>query len=87
MYQYSLGDLYSKVSPKARERYISHFGAPNNEVSIANHTLVFFDAPKFVDEDFQRHGQRMTVKGWHPIQGGSWAFLKNFSKREPHAII
>ncbi len=75
------------MSSKARERYISHFGEPNNEVSIANHTLVFFDAPKFVDEDFQRHGQRMSVKGWHPIQGGSWAFLKDFPKRELHAII
>ena len=68
------------MSPNAYERYITHFGTPNHEVSIANHTLVFFDAPKFVNEDLKRHGQRMTVKTWRPLQGGSWAYLKNFSK-------
>jgi len=70
------------VSPKAYERYVTNFGAANYETNIANHTLVFFDAPRFVDEDMKRHGQRTSVKGWRPIEGGSWAFLKNFSKRE-----
>jgi hypothetical protein len=75
------------MSPKASERYVAHFGAPNYETSVANHTLVFLDAPRFVDEDLKRHGQRTTVKGWRPIQGGSWAFVKNFSKRELHVVI
>ena len=57
---------------------MTHFGKPNREISLANHSLVLFDAPGFADEDAKRHGQRKTLDNWVPIQNGSLEFLKNF---------
>ena len=69
-----------KQSPKAYERYAAHFGAANHEISVANHSLVFFDAPRYVDEDSMRHGQRKSIEMWKPLRGGSYEFVRNFSK-------
>jgi hypothetical protein len=69
-YPTSLGQSLS-FSPHAYTRYTSHFGAPNFEVSLANHTLITFDAPNYVDKDAKRHGQKKSVEEWVLISGGS----------------
>ena len=69
----------SSFSPHAYTRYTSHFGAPNFEVSLANHTLIMFDAPSYADEDAKRHGQKKSVEEWVPIPGGSLEFMKKFT--------
>lgn len=74
----SLGQS-SSFSPHAYTRYTSHFGAPNFEVSLANHTLIMFDAPSYADEDAKRHGQKKSVDEWVPIPGGSLEFMKRFT--------
>ena len=74
----SLG-LSTSFSPRAYTRYISHFGAPNFEISLANHTLVMFDAPGYADEDSKRHGQKKLPERWVPIPGRSVEFMKKFA--------
>ena len=74
----------SSFSPHAYTRYISHFGAPNFEVSLANHTLIMFDAPSYADEDAKRHGQKKSVEEWVPIPGGSLEFMKKFTGGKCH---
>lgn len=63
-------------SPHARTRYTSHFGSLNAQVSVSNHTLVFFDAPGFVQEDYERSGQRKSFSEWKSRTGGSFEFVK-----------
>ncbi|KAF8967901.1 hypothetical protein BDZ97DRAFT_1801908 [Flammula alnicola] len=72
----------SYFSPYARSRYTAHFGEPNREISVANHSLILFDAPSYADEDSQRHGQRKTVKQWVPRRGGALEFLNKFASEE-----
>lgn len=74
----SLG-LSTSFSPYAYNRYTSHFGAPNFEVSLANHTLIMFDAPGYADEDSKRHGQKIRIDNWVPIPGRSLDFMKKFA--------
>lgn len=66
----------SVFSPLARSRYISHFGPLNNRASISNHTLLFFDAPGFVQEDYERAGQRKSFAEWRPKVGGPFEFVR-----------
>ncbi|KDR75754.1 hypothetical protein GALMADRAFT_69101 [Galerina marginata CBS 339.88] len=68
-----------KFSPDARHRYSAHFGYPNQEISVANHSLILFDAPSYADEDSQRHGQRKSFEKWVPIRYGALDFMKKFS--------
>ncbi|KAF5321719.1 hypothetical protein D9619_001937 [Psilocybe cf. subviscida] len=67
-------------SPHAHSRYVNHFGSPNTEISIANHTLVLFDAPNYADEDSQRYGQGKKINQWVPRKGGSLEYMKAFAK-------
>ncbi|KIM40228.1 hypothetical protein M413DRAFT_446396 [Hebeloma cylindrosporum] len=69
----------SQFSPDAYARYVTHFGKPNREISLANHSLVLFDAPGYADEDAKRHGQRKSFDKWVPIPNGSLEYLKNFA--------
>jgi len=69
----------SSFSPHAYPRYTSHFGPPNFEVSLANHTLIMFDAPSYADEDAKRHGQKKSIEEWVPIPGRSLEFMKKFT--------
>ncbi|KAF9526601.1 Metallo-dependent phosphatase-like protein [Crepidotus variabilis] len=76
-----------KQSPQAYQRYVKQFGQPNQIVSIANHSLVLFDAPSHVREDSQRHGQRKKFEDWIPIPGGSYEFAERFGKVPHHDPI
>ena len=78
---YSLG-ISSQFSSEARSRYSAHFGAPNRAISIANHTLVLFDAPNYADEDSLRHGKKKSFENWTPVQGGALEFMKEFANGE-----
>lgn len=82
----SLGAKVSHFSDAARSRYIEHFGQPNLEISVANHTLVLFDAPSYVDEDSKRHGQKKSFERWVPIPHGALDFMKKFPARKPTSI-
>ncbi|CAA7259054.1 unnamed protein product [Cyclocybe aegerita] len=70
----------STFSPHAFSRYISHFGPTNIEISVANHTLVLFDAPGYANEDSKRHGAKKAFTTWIPIQGGSLEYMKKFAR-------
>lgn len=72
---YSLGTT-AKFSPTAIERYKSHFGALNQALTLANHTLVLIDAPGLVDEDARRARSRVPLAEWHPDHGGAYDFVK-----------
>ncbi|KAH9485032.1 Cell division control protein 1 [Psilocybe cubensis] len=78
-----LGAKITQFSDVARARYIEHFGQPNQEISVANHTLVLFDAPSYADEDSQRHGQKKSFERWDPVPYGALDFMKKFPSR-PH---
>ena len=82
-YSTSLGKS-SSFSPLAYSRYTSHFGAPNFEISLANHTLIMFDAPSYADEDAKRHGQKKSFEEWVPIPNRSVEFMKKFTSGEFH---
>jgi hypothetical protein len=69
-----------RIAPNAHSRYAVHFGAPNREISIANHSLILFDAPSYADEDAQRHGQKKTAKQWIPRKGGALEFATKFAR-------
>ncbi|KAJ6625495.1 Metallo-dependent phosphatase-like protein [Mycena sp. CBHHK59/15] len=69
-----------QFSEKARARYSSHFGPPNSQVKIANHTIVLLDAPAIVEEDFQRAGYGQSYSDWKSIPGGPIEFVKSFAK-------
>ncbi|KAG7098706.1 hypothetical protein E1B28_000619 [Marasmius oreades] len=73
---------HSWFSPKAYERYISHFGPLNFDVTIGNHTFVFLNGPSLVEEDYKRHGYRIGYDQWNPIPGGTIDFVKRFAKKE-----
>ena len=71
-------------SQNARSRYVEHFGLPNCEVSIANHSLILLDAPGYADEDAQMHGQKKPLQQWTPRRGGALEFVTKFAKGWSH---
>ncbi|KAF8806465.1 Metallo-dependent phosphatase [Phlegmacium glaucopus] len=71
--------LSSSFSPHAYTRYTSHFGTPNFEILLANHTLIMFDAPGYVDEDSKRYFHKKSFEEWVPIPGRSHEFMKKFA--------
>jgi ethanolamine phosphate phosphodiesterase len=60
----------------ARYRYIEHFSPLNYAVSVQNHTLVFLDAPGFVEEDNKRSGH---IQDYEPVKGGPMDFIKSIN--------
>lgn len=70
----------TSFSPHARDRYISHFGALNGRISIANHTLVLLDAPSLVEEDNDRSNHDQSYEEWTPVPGGPVEFIKAMSQ-------
>jgi hypothetical protein len=58
----------------------------NQRVDIANHTLVLFDAPGLVDEDYRRHTAQKRLHDWRGSKGGAVEFLKDFVERTCRAI-
>lgn len=45
---------------------------------MSNHTLILFDAPGFVQEDYERAGQGKTLAEWKPRRSGSFELLKKY---------
>ncbi|KAJ7647171.1 Metallo-dependent phosphatase-like protein [Roridomyces roridus] len=67
----------TQFSEKAAARYISHFGPLNNRVSIANHSLVFLDAPGLADTE-----HRQSTPG-EPIE-----FVRSVAKlQDPSPVV
>lgn len=77
-------DFSPSFSPHAYARYTSHFGVPNFEISLANHTLIMFDAPGYADENAKRHAQKKSVEEWVPMPGRSLQFMKKFASAKFH---
>lgn len=69
-------------SPHARERYKNTFGATNQEITLGNHTFVLLDAPKLIEEDYQRYAAEVRFGEWDAQAGGSIAFLQRLGKSE-----
>lgn len=70
----------SAFSSDSRQRYISHFGPLNDQVSVANHTLLLFDALSFVEEDYRRIERGLTIQEWASLPGGSYEFVRNLAQ-------
>ena len=63
-------------SRNALKRYTTHFGPLNDKFTLANHTVVLFDAPGFVREDYEREGKAKPFNEWKPKIGHSFEFLR-----------
>ncbi|KAH6914314.1 Metallo-dependent phosphatase-like protein [Coprinopsis sp. MPI-PUGE-AT-0042] len=61
-------------------RYKSHFGKLNYQVEVANHTLVFIDAPGLVDEETKLVSEGKSLETWKPTPGGTLEFISKFKK-------
>ncbi|KAJ7783320.1 Metallo-dependent phosphatase-like protein [Mycena metata] len=70
--------ISDQFSEQAGARYTSHFGPLNSLVTIANHTVVFLDAPGLVEEDFQRH----SVYDGKSNPGGAIELVQSFAKSQ-----
>ncbi|KDQ57771.1 hypothetical protein JAAARDRAFT_275020 [Jaapia argillacea MUCL 33604] len=78
-------NISPSLSRNARRRFLKHFGAVNQEVSVRNHTFVMLDAAGFVDEDYQRTAQKLGYGEYAPVRGGSVEFINSFSQE--HNIL
>ncbi|KAG5648554.1 hypothetical protein DXG03_003165 [Asterophora parasitica] len=82
--------LSSSFSPDAHARYTEHFGQLNGRFAIANHTLVFIDAPSLVEEDNERLNHAKTYRDWVPRRGGTVEHVKSIAKERsghPHVLL
>lgn len=61
-------------------RYKNHFGKLNYQITIADNTLVFIDAPGFADEEFRMSQANQNFSTWKPISGGTLDFITNFKQ-------
>ena len=73
-YTRRLGEINS-FTKHVRERYMDHFGALNQRISIANSTLVLLDAPGLVNEDYLRAGSGVSFDHWTPLKDGPIEFV------------
>lgn len=71
--------ISASFSPNATARYTSHFGRLNHQIQIANHTVVFLDAPSLVDEDRQRMQYGYGFNEWTALPGGPVDYVKKFA--------
>ncbi|KAI0645414.1 Metallo-dependent phosphatase-like protein [Trametes meyenii] len=70
-----------RFSEHARERYLSNFSPPNQQIAIGEHTVVLIDAPGLVDEDRARTASGMSYTEWaisHP--NSTAAFVHAFAQ-------
>ncbi|KAG9104383.1 hypothetical protein FRC06_003190 [Ceratobasidium sp. 370] len=68
-------------SARARQRYQSHFGgATNFQVTIANHSFVFIDAPGLVEEDYRRYEEEESFEDWPGMPGGAIEFVNRLAQ-------
>ncbi|KLT38681.1 Metallo-dependent phosphatase [Cutaneotrichosporon oleaginosum] len=74
-------------SPLARQRYVEHFGAPNQVVNISNHSLVLLDAIGLVEEDYRRYASEVQFGEWDGVRGGVIEFVKKVGQERPPSPI
>ncbi|KAI6121423.1 Metallo-dependent phosphatase [Pisolithus sp. B1] len=67
----------SSFSKDASQFFAEYFGPLNQAIAIAGHKFVLIDAPKLVEEDYQRHAHDQTFQEWTPLSGGPIAFLRS----------
>ncbi len=77
-----LGRPSRYFSPLARQRYVEHFGAPNQVVNISNHSLVLLDAIGLVEEDYRRYASEVQFGEWDGVSGGVIEFVKKLGHGE-----
>lgn len=63
-------------SKYARDRFVTHFGPLNQQVSRGNHTLVLLDTPSLVNEDRNRAELGMSYDQWTATPGGTAQFVQ-----------
>ncbi|KAG9127958.1 hypothetical protein FRC07_006975 [Ceratobasidium sp. 392] len=68
-------------SARARQRYLSHFGGTTNyQVSVANHSFVFIDAPGLVEEDYRRYEEEESFEDWVAMPGGAIEYVNKLTQ-------
>ncbi|TFK23915.1 Metallo-dependent phosphatase [Coprinopsis marcescibilis] len=73
-------------SPKRYDRYKANFGPLNYQIQLANHTLVFIDAPGYVDEESELNTHPIPENPKHRV-GGTYEFIENFKKGKDPVIL
>jgi ethanolamine phosphate phosphodiesterase len=68
----------------AQRRYQTHFGPLNSQESVANHTLVFINAPGLVEEDYHRARQvgSKSYADFKAPAGGTVDFLRSLARHD-----
>lgn len=61
---------------------MTHFGRLNSDLELANHTLVFLDAPGLVEEDGERVNHGKSFDDWNPASGGAIELVKTVEAGE-----
>lgn len=79
---------HSAFSRHALKRYTTHFGPLNDKFTLANHTIVLFDSPGFVQEDYEREGKERPFGEWKPKIGRSFEFVKKiYEANDPKPVV
>lgn len=73
-------------SAYARERFLETFGPLNGRVDLGNHTLVWIDAPGYLDET-EHAPSRYQDPTYDATNGGVIEHLQHIAKRELMAVI
>ncbi|KAF8608899.1 Metallo-dependent phosphatase [Ceratobasidium sp. AG-I] len=68
-------------SARARQRYLAHFGGVTNyQVTVANHSFIFIDAPSLVEEDYRRYEAEEAFEDWPGNPGGAIEFINRLAQ-------
>jgi hypothetical protein len=71
----------------ARRRYLKHFGAFNQHISLRNHSFVLLDAPGLIEEDYQRVAVSQGFERWTPLRDGPVEFVKSIASGTINLVI
>lgn len=68
--RFSLGVSSKKYQfdDHALDRYMSHFGPLNQQITLANHSIWMIDAPGLVDEDRERAVAHVSFRRWAELR-------------------
>ncbi|KAI0645411.1 hypothetical protein C8Q79DRAFT_1119160 [Trametes meyenii] len=75
---------------QVRQRFTTHFGPLNQQVSVHNHTLVILDAAGLVEEDYARAAYYVDYERWTSVPNGSVEFvrfLKDEVEKQPTVLL
>ena len=72
--------MSTTFSKLVRQRYEQHFGAVNQHLALANHSLILLDAPGIVGEDYTRAGHGTSFEEWVPLRDGAVEFVKGLAE-------